>query len=64
MLTWASAIATALVSAVAGSALVTALKLEVAPLPRPLRDFAQIEFSELRPNGALGSRQGWGMRVG
>jgi hypothetical protein len=43
MLTWACALATALVSAVAGWALVTALKLEDAPRPLPSEPPARTE---------------------
>src|SRR5215213_6942603 len=43
VLTWAGALATALVSAVAGWALVTALKLEDAPRPLPSEPPARTE---------------------
>ena|SRR5215212_9824561 len=47
VLTWACAFATALVSAVAGWALVTALKLEDAPRPLPSEPPARTEPSVL-----------------
>jgi hypothetical protein len=55
VLTWASALATALVSLVAGWALVTALKLEEAPLPRPAELSARTEATVPETTSAEGT---------